>query len=96
MQLFKIDLSSDNNLKNIFHFLCLLFLFFVCFFDGIDFSFNGMPSWSVVKLSSSYEFSNKFKTLLVLDNVFDIHFREFASGISAPGRNLNLVLSYKF
>ena len=65
-------------------------------FDGIDFSFNGMPSWGVVKLSSSYEFSNKFKTLLVLDNVFDIHYREFASGISAPGRNLNLVLSYKF
>jgi len=31
-----------------------------------------------------------------LDNLFDIHYREFASGISAPGRNLNLVLSYKF
>ena len=65
-------------------------------FDGIDFAFNGMPSWNVIKLSSSYEFSNKFKTLLVLDNLFDIHYREFASGISAPGRNLNLVLSYKF
>jgi hemoglobin/transferrin/lactoferrin receptor protein len=49
-----------------------------------------------VKFSFSNEFSNKFKTLLVLDNIFDIHFREFASGISAPGRNLNLVLSYKF
>ena len=65
-------------------------------FDGIDFTYNGMPSWSVVKFSFSNEFSNKFKTLLVLDNIFDIHFREFASGISAPGRNLNLVLSYRF
>ena len=65
-------------------------------FDGIDFTYNGMPSWNVLKLSSSYEFSKKFKTLLVLDNIFDIHYREFASGISAPGRNLNLVLSYKF
>ena len=65
-------------------------------FDGIDFTYSGMPSWSVVKLSSSYKFSNRFKTLIVLDNIFDIHYREFASGISAPGRNLNLVLSYKF
>ena len=65
-------------------------------FDGIDFTYNGMPSWSVVKLSLSNEFSNKLKTLVVLDNIFDIHYREFASGISAPGRNLNLVLSYKF
>ena len=65
-------------------------------FDGIDFIYSGMPSWSVVKLSSSYKFSNRFKTLFVLDNVFDIHYKEFASGISAPGRNLNLVLSYKF
>ncbi len=65
-------------------------------FDGIDFSYNGMPSWNIVRFSSSYKFSNKLKTLLILDNIFDIHYREFASGISAPGRNLNLVLSYQF
>jgi len=65
-------------------------------FQGLDSYFYGMPSWSILKLSSSYEFSNNFKTILILDNIFDLHYREFASGISAPGRNLNVVLSYKF
>ena len=65
-------------------------------YTGLISSFYGMPSWSVLKLSSSYKFSAKFKTTIILDNLFDLHYREFASGISAPGRNLNLVLSYKF
>tara|TARA_B110000503_G_scaffold143802_1_gene249003 strand:- start:32996 stop:35476 length:2481 start_codon:yes stop_codon:yes gene_type:complete len=65
-------------------------------YKGLDSYYYGTPSWSVLKLSSSYEFSNKFKANIILDNLFDLHYREFASGISAPGRNLNLVLSYKF
>ena len=65
-------------------------------FQGLDSYFYGMPSWSILKLSSSYKFSDNFKTTLILDNIFDLHYREFASGISAPGRNLNAVLSYKF
>ncbi len=60
------------------------------------YGFYGMPSWGVVKISSSYTFTKKFKTTLIFDNLFDIHYREFASGISAPGRNLNIVLSYRF
>jgi hemoglobin/transferrin/lactoferrin receptor protein len=55
-----------------------------------------MPYWGVLKISSSYIFSENLKTTLILDNLFDIHYREFASGISAPGRNLNIVLSYRF
>lgn len=58
--------------------------------------YYGMPSWGVLKLSSSYELSNNFKATLILDNIFDIHYREFASGISSPGRNLNIVLEHKF
>ena len=64
--------------------------------SGIDSYFYGMPPWNILKFSSSYKFSNKFKTTIILDNIFDLHYREFASGISAPGRNLNVVLSYKF
>jgi hemoglobin/transferrin/lactoferrin receptor protein len=55
-----------------------------------------MPSWSVLKLSSSYSFSKRLNTVIILDNLLDVHYREFASGISAPGRNLNIVLSYQF
>ena len=58
--------------------------------------YYGMPSWGVLKLSSSYKLSNNFKATLILDNIFDIHYREFASGISSPGRNLNIVLEHKF
>ena len=58
--------------------------------------YYGMPSWSVLKLSSSYSFSKKLETVIILDNLLDVHYREFASGISAPGRNLNIVLSYQF
>ena len=58
--------------------------------------YYGMPSWSVLKLSSSYSFSKRLNTVIILDNLLDVHYREFASGISAPGRNLNIVLSYLF
>ena len=33
---------------------------------------------------------------VALDNIFDVHYRPFASGISAPGRNLKLGVNYTF
>ena len=65
-------------------------------YKGLDSYYYGTPSWSVLKLSSSYEFSNKFKANIILDNLFDLHYREFASGISAPGRNFKIGLNYSF
>jgi len=59
-------------------------------------NYYGIPSWGVFKVSSSYIISNKLKATLIFDNIFDIHYREFASGISSPGRNLNIVLEHKF
>lgn len=59
-------------------------------------NYYGTPSWNVLKLSSTYSISKSIKTVVILDNIFDVHYREFASGISAPGRNLNIVLSYLF
>ena len=54
----------------------------------------GMPSWGVFQLSSLFK-TNLLKRpidfKIILDNIFDIHYREFASGISSPGRSLNLV-----
>lgn len=65
-------------------------------YNGKEPSYYGMPSWEIFKLSSSYEISNNLKATLIFDNIFDIHYREFASGISSPGRNLNIVLEHKF
>ena len=58
--------------------------------------YYGMPSWGIFKFSSSCELSSNLKATLIFDNIFDIHYREFASGISSPGRNINLVLEHKF
>lgn len=65
-------------------------------FNGNEPNYYGIPSWGIFKLSSSYKISNKLKATLIFDNIFDIHYREFASGISSPGRNLNIVLEHKF
>jgi len=65
-------------------------------FNGNEPNYYGTPSWGIFKLSSSYKISNKLKATLIFDNIFDIHYREFASGISSPGRNLNIVLEHKF
>ena len=58
--------------------------------------YYGMPSWGIFKFSSSCKLSSNLKATLIFDNIFDIHYREFASGISSPGRNINLVLEHKF
>ncbi|MBS3993415.1 MAG: TonB-dependent receptor [Bacteroidetes bacterium] len=50
-------------------------------------SYYGTPKWSIFNVSSSYKFTDKIKVTLKVDNVFDIHYKEFASSISAAGRN---------
>ena len=57
----------------------------------------GMPSWGVFQISSLFKtrfFKRPIDVKVVLDNIFDIHYREFASGISSSGRSLNLVVLF--
>lgn len=49
--------------------------------------YYGTPKWSIFNASSSYRFTDKLKVTLKVDNIFDIHYKEFASSISAAGRN---------
>lgn len=49
---------------------------------------DGMPSWTIINLRSSVQVTNKIQAQVLLENVFDLNYRYFASGISAPGRNL--------
>ncbi|MDD5570255.1 MAG: TonB-dependent receptor [Bacteroidales bacterium] len=52
----------------------------------------GCPRWYTFNLRTSYQI-NKFIGLQVgLENILDDHYRVFASGISAPGRNLIITL----
>ncbi|HEY5691913.1 MAG TPA: TonB-dependent receptor [Cyclobacteriaceae bacterium] len=49
---------------------------------------RGMPSWYTLNLRGSYEFNSIFAIQVGVDNLFDLQYRVFASGINAPGRNI--------
>ena len=50
----------------------------------------GSPSWMTFGVNGSYDFNTNFSIQARLDNVFDEHYIEFASGVSSPGRNLSV------
>lgn len=58
--------------------------------------YYGSPRWMTVGLNSSYAFNENWKIQGMVNNVFDQHYREFASGISAPGRNFSFSLITTF
>ncbi len=57
---------------------------------------KGMPSWYTVNVRASYDISNMFTVQAGIDNLLDLQYRTFASGINAPGRNLFGTLRVKF
>ena len=61
--------------------------------DNGIFEYLGMPKWAIFNLSSIHKVKI-FKRLIDLnfsiENIFDIHYKQFASGISSPGRNFNI------
>ncbi|MFK7807215.1 MAG: TonB-dependent receptor [Saprospiraceae bacterium] len=69
---------------------------------GIAYTVNNTPvyegtyAWTTYNLYASYDFSQKFSIDLAVENVMDIHYRHFASGVSAPGRNFIFTLRGKF
>ncbi len=56
----------------------------------------GTPSWTTLGINSSFEFNKTWKLQVMINNLFDEHFREFASGVSAPGRNFSFSLITTF
>ena len=74
--------------------------------DGLDetpFTINsegllnylGTPKWSDLSIYGSKNISSTVTLRIGLTNVFDTHYRTFASGISAPGRSFQLGLNLK-
>ncbi|MCX6215896.1 TonB-dependent receptor [Spirosoma sp.] len=53
---------------------------------------QGMPAWQTVNLRTSYQVNRYLQVQASLENILDRNYRVFASGISAPGRNLILTL----
>ncbi len=49
---------------------------------------EGMPAWQTFNLRGSYELLKSLQLQVAIENIADAHYRTFASGISAPGRNV--------
>ena len=50
----------------------------------------GFPQWHILNWYGTYHISKNISINLAVENIFDIHYREFASAISAPGRNFKI------
>ncbi|MDY7394695.1 TonB-dependent receptor [Aureibaculum sp. 2210JD6-5] len=59
-------------------------------------SYYGTPAWTTLNFNSKYRLTKNLDFMIAVDNIFDTHYREFASGISAPGRNFSFTLLGNF
>ena len=58
---------------------------------------NGFtPAWQTYHLSAHSSVSENVDFWIGIDNILDLNYRPFASGINAAGRNLSLTLRYAF
>lgn len=58
--------------------------------------YAGTPSWEVLNFSVFYEVARDLELQFRTSNIFDLHYKDFASGISAPGRNFSTSVRYQF
>jgi hemoglobin/transferrin/lactoferrin receptor protein len=57
---------------------------------------DGNPSWWTLNLSYSTNLSEHISAQVNLENILDVHYKTYSSGISAAGRNLILSLKSVF
>ena len=54
---------------------------------------NGfMPNWTTLNFNTAYSLNKKIQIQLSFDNILDTNYRQFASNISAGGRNISFTL----
>ncbi|MFM8565421.1 MAG: TonB-dependent receptor [Bacteroidota bacterium] len=56
----------------------------------------GMPGWTTLNLRADWTISKGWSAQLAANNLFDVNYRYFASGVSAPGRNVQLSIRASF
>ncbi len=57
---------------------------------------DGFPAWQTYNIAAQYQLFDSVILQASIENIFDIRYKTFASGISAPGRNLILSLTGRF
>ena len=60
------------------------------------YTINGTPTWSTLNLRGAYSVTSSTEVTAALENILDLHYRPFSSGISAPGRNFIIALRQNF
>lgn len=56
----------------------------------------GTPAWLTLNFRTSYQVNKYLQLQAAIENILDQHYRVFASGISAPGRNVVFTLRGSF
>jgi hemoglobin/transferrin/lactoferrin receptor protein len=59
-------------------------------YNNLTNNYFGNPQWSIFSINTNYKLNRSLTFFVNIDNIFDTHYKEFASSISAPGRNLSL------
>lgn len=63
--------------------------------NDID-KYYGSPSWMTVGVFGKYTMNKSIALQTRISNIFDEHYKEFASGVSAPGRDFSVSLFVNF
>jgi hemoglobin/transferrin/lactoferrin receptor protein len=65
--------------------------------DNVQYAtIDGMPAWFTLNLKTAFAVSESIQLQAGIENLLDLNYRVFASGISAPGRNVFFTLRGKF
>ena len=62
----------------------------------IDEEYLGTYGYTLFNVYADWQFSEKFSLNFAVENITDIHYRPFASGLSGPGRNFIVALRGRF
>jgi hemoglobin/transferrin/lactoferrin receptor protein len=57
---------------------------------------NGAPSWQTYNVKGAFSIVKNATLYAGIENIFDIQYRTFSSGINAPGRNIYIGAKYNF
>jgi len=57
---------------------------------------DGMPSWQIWNINTNYQLTKQLNLSFQIENITDLNYRYFASGISALGRNYLVQARYSF
>lgn len=55
---------------------------------------DGSPAWHNIGINAQFHMNESITLSGGIDNIFDVHYRPFASGLSAPGRHVVFAIRY--